>query len=281
MKKLALLLGLTNVVMAGVVVDVDTVSYMPDIGSAMAAARKGQKPGATATKKIEMQWEYYFEGNDSRVSIRLPDKRVVPYVVALAKEQRLVILNEKRKEYMQFTKADAQALDLYTNPMMQMLPPEARAQLQQRTEKPTYQAAGSKTVGSWKCNRYVGTTSEGPVGEICVVPFDTMKVKRNELAALDFVKSIMPQGAAGANFVQWGDELKFGFPVEQVSPVKGVNPPVNSTVRAVSVRHANLAKIAIPAGYAKAENDLSSAIQGMTNFGGPGKGRSPSGKRNP
>jgi hypothetical protein len=162
--------------------------------------------------------------------------------------KRLYQLDPAHRNYREMTEGDLKDMRAELEKAVKEMPPEMRAQVEaqmgagRRDRKPAvkWEKTGRSDKGLGRsCAVYREIVDGKPTGEVCVVPFDALGVRREDFqvfeAMADFVRSFGDQQAVGS--VEWRDVP--GMPV--------VTWDVDGGKRTEEFRATKLQKASVPA----------------------------------
>jgi hypothetical protein len=200
----------------------------------------------------------YYDGTNARLEFESsPGNAMALYYRGGSK--LLALVDHAKKSYLEASESDlakiGSVLSAFT-PKGQ--PPSAPAALSFRKE------TGLHAVGAWKCTRYSVLNRSKKEGQLCVVPMDTVGLKREDLAPLlSLAKTIASLGFVPADQRGYLDTIqhavKLGFLVESESFDSSGKSISKLTVEKIQKEAFTPATFGNPDGYSK--NDLTSLLQ--------------------
>jgi hypothetical protein len=219
----------------------------------------------------------YIEGNRMRMD-GADQTGLVNSVIVDGSAKKLVVIEDKKKTYMEISEADMKRMRGQVDAMraqmaerMKTMPPEQRKKMEAamaglggppdaNAEPPVlkFEKLGKKkTVNGFSCDMYRVSTDGTPTGEDCIAPWGAKTLQKSDLAALSKFGEEMKKnfGGMGAKDQYRLDQLdKYpGIPISHV-PLEE-NGARGEEEQIKSIKHGSVpeSRFTVPAGFTKRE----------------------------
>lgn len=240
-------------------------------GLAHAGVTIETKRGANGTATM------FIEGNRMRMD-GADQTGLVNSVIVDGSAKKLVVIEDKKKTYMEISEADMKRMRLQVDAMraqmterMKTMPPEQRKKVEAAmagigggADAPTkppvlkFEKLGQKkTLNGFSCDMYRVLTDGTPSGEDCIAPWGAKTLQKSDLAALSKFGEEMKKnfGGMGAKDQYRLDQLEKypGIPISHI-PLEA-NGARGEEEQIKSIKHGAIpeAKFVPPAGFTKKE----------------------------
>ena len=212
---------------------------------------------------------------DDKMKTELPDQE--QEVLFDAEKETVYLINHKKKEYVEMTREDMEALSSMLREQMammekqlEMLPEEQRAMIRKKMgaavgsgQSPAEYSleASDVPVKEWKTNKYSGMSDGGKQSEVYIASYEELELDKEDFAAMESFFSLMKNYAQSMSKSISGNGIGFfsesmpgyteGVPVKIVFYNTNGDPIITQTIDSINEEEVEEAIFILPEKYRK------------------------------